>query len=101
MKTAITAENASLDAQIDPRFGRCSHFAIYDSETKKTEFFANPAKAASEGAGPTAVQFVAAKGVKTIIAGEFGGKIKSLLDSLHIEMKNENGKTIADIIKQL
>ncbi len=71
-----------------------------DTDTQNTEFIPNPAKESSEGAGPAAAQFIASKGVKKIVAGEFGSKIKSLLDNLQIEMLNDNGKTISEIIKQ-
>lgn len=100
MKIAITSEGNSLNSLIDHRFGRCAFFAIYDTDTQNTEFIPNPAKESSEGAGPAAVQFIASKGVKKIVAGEFGSKIKSLLDNLQIEMLNDNGKTISEIIKQ-
>jgi predicted Fe-Mo cluster-binding NifX family protein len=33
MKICVTATAANLEAQIDPRFGRCSYFVIVDSET--------------------------------------------------------------------
>lgn len=101
MNVAITSEGNTLNSIVDPRFGRCAYFAIYDTETKKTEFILNPAKDSNEGAGPAAVKFVVSKGVKKIIAGEFGGKIKTLLDSLNIVMQNEHGKTILEIIEGL
>ncbi len=82
MKIAITSTGDTLNSTIDSRFGRCAFFAIYDTETKSTEFILNPSKEAQEGAGPAAVQFVAAHKVSKIVSGEFGMKIKSLLDSL-------------------
>ena len=100
MKIAITSEGDALNAQIDSRFGRCSYFAIYDTATKETTFLVNPAKEASGGAGPAAVQFIAKQGVSKIYAGEFGGKIISMLENLKIEMINERDKTILDIINQ-
>ncbi len=101
MKIAITSEGNTLNAQIDSRFGRCSYFAIYDTETKQTKFLENPAKDASGGAGPAAVQFVAQQGVKKIIGGEFGGKTVPLFQSLSIQMVSESGKTIAEVLEQL
>ena len=101
MKIAITSQGNTLNSQIDSRFGRCTYFGIYDTDTKKTEFIPNPAKEASDGAGPAAVQFVAKQGVSKIIAGEFGGKIQSLLQSLNIEMHTDANKTIEEIINQL
>jgi predicted Fe-Mo cluster-binding NifX family protein len=101
MKIAITAENNQLDSNIDARFGRCSYFAIYDTETKETEFLVNPAKESTGGAGPEAVQFIAKTGVKKVYAGDFGNKIQSIFTSLNIEMINEKDKTIQEIISNL
>jgi predicted Fe-Mo cluster-binding NifX family protein len=102
MKIAITSTGETLDSTIDSRFGRCAFFAIYDTETKATLFLQNPAKEASEGAGPVAVQFVATQKVNKIISGEFGMKIKTLLENLNIEMitNNDSAIKVADIIKQ-
>jgi predicted Fe-Mo cluster-binding NifX family protein len=86
MKIAITSTGNTLESKIDERFGRCAIFVIYDTKTKATEFIPNPHKDAESGAGPAAVQLVASRGVSKIVAGEFGMKIKSLLDSLKIQM---------------
>ena len=103
MKIAITSKGNSPDAKLDERFGRCSYFVIYDTETKGTEFLPNPNKDAREGAGPASVELVASRNVKKIISGEFGIKIKSLLDSLKIQMivVREQEKTVSDIIEML
>lgn len=103
MKVAITSTGNSLESAIDPRFGRCAYFVIYDLETGSTEFLPNPNKNASNGAGPASVKVVADKGVQKIISGEFGMKIKSVLDSLSIQMiaVKDHKKTIDELIKML
>ena len=67
------------------------------------EFIPNPNKDAQEGAGPASVQLVASRKVQKIISGEFGIKIKSLLDSLKIQMivLKEPDKSIGEIINML
>lgn len=103
MKVAITSTGNTLDSKLDQRFGRCAFFVIYNTETKAMEYIPNPNIDAQEGAGPASVQLVASRGVNQIISGEFGIKIKSLLDSLKIQMivYKEPEKKIADIIKML
>ena len=103
MKVAITSSENSLDSKLDQRFGRCAYFVIYDTETKGYEFIPNPNKDSTEGAGPASVQLVATRHVNKIISGEFGIKIKSLLDSLKIQMivYKEPEKTIQEIINML
>jgi predicted Fe-Mo cluster-binding NifX family protein len=103
MKVAITSTGNNLESNLDQRFGRCSFFVIYDTETGGMEFIPNPNKEAQEGAGPASVQLVASRDVKKIISGEFGIKIKSLLDSLKIQMivLKEPEKSVNEIIEML
>lgn len=103
MKVAITSSGNSLESKLDQRFGRCSFFVIYDTETKGMEFIPNPNKDAQEGAGPASVQLVASRNVNKIISGEFGIKIKSLIDSLKIQMiaLKDSDKSINEVIEML
>ena len=103
MKVAITSTGNSLDSTIDQRFGRCAYFVVYDTESEGIEFIPNPNKELEEGAGPASVQLVASRYVKKIVSGEFGMKIKSLIDSLKIQIivLNETKKKIGEIIEML
>ncbi|HUX94850.1 MAG TPA: NifB/NifX family molybdenum-iron cluster-binding protein [Bacteroidales bacterium] len=103
MKIAITSSGNSLESKLDQRFGRCGFFVIYDTETRGVEFIPNPNKDAQEGAGPASVQLVASRNVEKIVSGEFGIKIKSLLDSLKIQMiiLKQPEKSISEIIEML
>jgi predicted Fe-Mo cluster-binding NifX family protein len=103
MKVAITSTGNSIDSNIDPRFGRCAYFAIYDTDSKAIAFIPNTARNAEEGAGPKAVQQAASYEVKKIVSGEFGIKIKPLLDSLKIQMivVKDPEKQIMDIMEML
>jgi len=103
MKVVVTSTGNSLESKLDQRFGRCGFFTVYDTETGGVEFIPNPNKDVQEGAGPASVQLVASRNVSKIISGEFGIKIKSLLDSLKIQMivLREPEKTIGEIIKML
>lgn len=102
MIVAITSTGNTLESLIDPRFGRCAFFAFYDTENQKIEFLLNTNKNAEEGAGPAAVQTVAIHKAVKIVSGDFGVKIKSLLNDLKIQMiiiKQE--KTIKEIVDLL
>ncbi len=103
MKVAITSSGNSPDSKLDSRFGRCAYFVVYDTETSGTEYLPNPFKENIEGAGPESVQLVSSKGVRKIVSGEFGAKVKALTDSLQIQLivlKDQN-KTITEIIEML
>jgi predicted Fe-Mo cluster-binding NifX family protein len=102
MKVAITSTGDSLDSILDERFGRCSYFVVYDTESKSTEFIPNPNKEAENGAGPASVQLVASRNASKIVSGEFGMKIKSLADSLKIQLiVVKEPKKVREIIAML
>ncbi len=103
MKVAITSTGNSLEAGIDKRFGRCAYFVIWDTKSKSVEFIPNPFRDIEEGSGTAAVQIIGSRGVHKIISGEFGMKIKPLLESMKIQMIvfKQPGIKIWDIIKYL
>ena len=86
MKIAVSAAGESLDAQIDPRFGRCPYFVIVDSETMKFEAIANTASGAMSGAGIQAAQLVANKGVQAVLTGSVGPNAFQALSSAGISV---------------
>ena len=103
MKIAITSTGNSPDSTLDTRFGRCAYFVIYDTENGSTEFIPNPNKDNIEGAGPASVNLIASRDAKKVVSGEFGAKVKSLFDSLQIQLivLNDEEKTINEIIELL
>lgn len=102
MKVAVTSTGNTLESIIDHRFGRCAYFVIYETESKAIQFIPNPNKDAEEGAGPASVQLLASLNVNKIISGEFGVKIKSLLDTLKIQMIIlKDQRKIKEIIEML
>jgi len=103
MKVAITSTGNNPESQLDSRFGRCSYFVVFDTESQSTEFIPNPNKENLEGAGPASVQLIASRGVKKVVSGEFGAKVKSIFDSLQIQLVilNDSEKKISEIIDLL
>lgn len=101
MKIAIASEGKTLSDKMDNRFGRCSYFAIYDTEKKQTEFFSNPGKDAQGGAGSAAARFIAEKEVDKVVATEIGGKALPVLESLKIEIIYRSNISIKEIIDSL
>ena len=103
MKVAIASQGNTLDSNIDSSFGRCAWFIIIDTETGAMEFIPNPNKDLEENAGTAAVELVATRNVSMIVSGEFGAKIKPLLDSMHIQMVviKDSTKRVSNIIELL
>ena len=103
MIVAITSTGNSLESFIDPRFGRCSYFVFYNTETKESVFQPNPFKDNDEGVGVAVVDWISAFSCSKIISGQFGMKIKPLLDESRIQLilVNNPKLTIRQIINLL
>jgi len=86
MKVAISANAPGLDAEVDPRFGRCQYFAIGDSDTMKFEFIENASMTAGGGAGISAAQGIVDKGVKAVLTGNCGPNAYQVLEAAGIQV---------------
>jgi predicted Fe-Mo cluster-binding NifX family protein len=84
MKLAITSSRTTLDAQVDPRFGRCQYFIIFDTETKQFEAVRNEAGLSGSGAGIQASQMMKDKGVEVVLTGNVGPNASSSLNAAKI-----------------
>ena len=71
MKMCVTATAGDLNAQVDPRFGRCKYFVFVDLDTMTFEAMPNDAIAAP-GAGTQAAQTIVNRGVDVLISGNIG-----------------------------
>ena len=103
MKVAVTSSGETPEALVDRRFGRCNYFVFMDTETGEVEFLANPNIDHLEGAGVAAVNLVAERGVEKVVSGEFGAKVKSILDKLKIQLISvpHQELKVADVIALL
>ena len=100
MKIAITAENGSLDAPLDPRFGRCAWFIILDTASPEAfNAVENRAASAGGGAGVQASQTIIDAGVRTVISGNFGPKAYDALDAAGISMCVVEAQTVRQAIE--
>src|SRR4030042_208433 len=86
MKIAITANCPALDADIDPRFGRCQYFIIIDPETMQFEALENSGAMAGGGAGISTAQMIAGRGVEAVLTGNCGPTAYEVLAAAGIKV---------------
>ena len=86
MKIAISATGTTLDADVDPRFGRCQYFIIADPDTMQFEAMDNSSAGAAGGAGIAAGQAIAGKGVQAVLTGNCGPNAHQVLSSSGIQI---------------
>jgi predicted Fe-Mo cluster-binding NifX family protein len=99
-KICVTSMGDTLEAQVDPRFGRCAYFIIANPETLEFEAISNTAVMASGGAGIQAAQTVSAKSVEAVVTGSVGPNAFSALDSSEIKILTGATGTVRDAIEK-
>ena len=86
MKIAISATAPNLDAEVEPRFGRCPYFIIVDPDTMQFEAVENSNVMASGGAGIASGQMIAGKGVSAVLTGNCGPNAYQVLSAAGIKI---------------
>jgi len=88
MRIAISATGPILDANIDPRFGRCQYFIIIDPETLEFEALENSGAMTGGGAGIATAQVIAGSGVEVVLTGYCGPNAYQVLEAAGIKVVN-------------
>ena len=98
MKLAVSSSGRDLNAQLDPRFGRCRCFLIIETDTMSFEVFDNDNAALGGGAGIQSAQFIAAKGAKALITGHCGPNAMQILSAAGVQVYVGQAGTIQGIV---
>ena len=86
MKICLTSTGDTLDAAIDPRFGRCGYFIFVDTDTMKFTAVKNPNIEAMGGAGVQSGQLVSEQKVKAVLTGNVGPNAFRTLEAAGVEI---------------
>lgn len=100
MKICVTSQGTDLDAQVDPRFGRCAYFLIIDPDTMKFESIANPNITGVGGVGIQSGQFMTEKDVSAVLTGNVGPNAFQTLTAAGITIYTGNSGTIKNVLTQ-
>lgn len=102
MIIAIAANENNLNAHVDPQFGRCDWYCLFDTETHKNLFIENPAKNNPEKAGCDAAELLLGENIRMAIAGRFGSKVVDVFRRNNIQMViPETQQTLSEIINKI
>jgi predicted Fe-Mo cluster-binding NifX family protein len=86
VKVAVSASGPTLDSEVDPRFARCSHLLVVDTESMDFETLENPAVDTPGGAGIRAARAVAGRGITAVITGNCGPNAYQALAAAGIQV---------------
>jgi predicted Fe-Mo cluster-binding NifX family protein len=100
MKIAISAAGPTLEAGIDPRFGRCQQFIVADPDTRQFEVVDNSSAMSGGGAGISAAQMIVKQGVEAVITGNCGPNAHQVLSAAGIKVITGVSGKISDAIAE-
>ncbi|MBW2483684.1 MAG: NifB/NifX family molybdenum-iron cluster-binding protein [Deltaproteobacteria bacterium] len=98
MKLAVSASGNDLDAQLDPRFGRCAFFLVIDPDDMSFEAFQNRGALQGGGAGIQSGQLLSSAGVDAVITGNCGPNAVQTLSTAGIELFTCQAGTVREVV---
>jgi predicted Fe-Mo cluster-binding NifX family protein len=98
VKLCITSEGKTLEAKVDPRFGRCQNFIFFDMDTGNFEAAENGGSEFKGGAGIQAGQLVISKGVQAVLTGNIGPNAHQVLTSAGVSVFTDVAGTVEEAI---
>jgi predicted Fe-Mo cluster-binding NifX family protein len=98
---AIAADSAGTDAQVSMHAARAPYYLLFGGDGELMEVVDNPHAEAGHGAGPRAAEFLQAKGVTQLIAGEFGPRLVAELEQRGIGHRMASGVCADVMVKRM
>jgi predicted Fe-Mo cluster-binding NifX family protein len=100
MKVAVSSNGEDLNAQLDPRFGRCAYFLVFNPDDMSFEAFNNESAVQGGGAGIQAAQFLASQGVEAVITGNCGPNAVQTLSAAGIELFGGQEGRVREVVER-
>ena len=99
MKIAITSLGETLEAKVDPRFGRAARFIFLDTETMDFTGITNESVDAAGGAGISSAKVVIDAGVEAVLTGNCGPNAERTLRASGVKLYTGVTGTIAEAVE--
>lgn len=100
MKIAVTATGPSLDAAMDPRFGRCHYFIFVETDDLSFEAVENANSALGGGAGIQSAQLMAQKGARAVLTGDCGPNAHQTLQAAGVDVMVGCSGTVSEAVQR-
>jgi len=101
VKVAVSAMGPGLDAEVDPRFGRCAYFVIVDTDSEEAgpEIIENQGASATGGAGIQTANMMVNKGVDAVLVNNIGPNAMQVLNAAGIKVYTGVGGTVKETLE--
>lgn len=101
MRIAISAQGATPQSPMDPRFGRAPAFLVHDTDTGQWTHLDNTEGAgAAQGAGIQSAQMVADAGATVLLTGRVGPKAEAALAQAGIAVHAVAEGSVAEVLER-
>jgi len=100
MKAVVTATGPTLDAALDPRFGRCGYFILVELDDLTFKAVENDNTTRSGGAGIQSARWVADQGAGIVLTGNCGPNAYQTLSAAGIQIVTGCSGTVRDAIER-
>lgn len=98
MKVAVSVTGRTMDAAVDPRFGRCSTFLLVEPDDMSFEAVGNSNSSLRGGAGIQTAQLVAHRGGKAVLSGNCGPSAHQTLSAAGIDVIEGCSGTASEVV---
>lgn len=98
MKVAVTTQGESLDAQVDPQFGRAAAFLLVDTETMAFDVLEN--LSSEGGAGINAAKTVIDADAQAVLTGNCGPNAERTLRAAGVRLFTGVSGTVAEAVER-
>jgi len=100
MKICVTAQQPTVDSQVDPRFGRAQCFMVYDDKAESWDTLDNTQNLqAAQGAGIQSASQVVNAGCSVLVSGHCGPKAFAALSSAGVDVYTVSGGTVREAVE--
>ena len=102
MKITVSAKGKSLSSPVDPRFGRCYGFVLFNTDTGNADYLDNSThRELQQGAGIGAAQMIVEAGTQVLITGQLGPKAAKVLGKSGVDVYACSTGTVEEAIGAL
>lgn len=97
-RVAVSAAGTTVGDEVDPHFGRCERFLLFEEGTATV--VENTAREAAEGAGLRAAQLMIDHGITAVLTGSVGPKAYQVLRDAGIRVYPGASGTIEEVLRK-
>jgi predicted Fe-Mo cluster-binding NifX family protein len=101
MIIAVSSSGSTADSNVDPRFGRCPYFIIYNTDSDNFEVIENQGRQAMGGAGIQAAQMVIDRKADAVASGNIGPNAYHVFSAASIKVYSGVTGTVKEVVEKI